>query len=123
MSSKERRHINVIGHKHQTFGAQMFNRERTNLNDIAKEVALAFYKASQPHMAAGQIAPREELAQIFGTICAQHKDLTEKEMKHIFFKLVPKAVDKMTRNLDRANDTVLSVIDRLSGSDGVRAMP
>jgi hypothetical protein len=120
MASKERRHINVIGHKHQTFGAQMFNRKRTDLNDIAKEVALAFFTASRSHMAGGKIAPQTDLAHIFGTICAQHKDLTEKEMKHIFFKLVPRAVDKMTRNLDRANGTVLSVIDRLSS---VRAMP
>jgi hypothetical protein len=114
MASKERRHISVIGHKHKTFGAQMFNRKRTDINDIAKEVALAFFTVSQPHMTSGRIAPQTELAHIFGTICAQHTDLTQKDMQHIFFKLVPKAVDKMTRNLDRANGTVLSVIDRLS---------
>ena len=83
----------------------MFGPKRRNaLKAVAYVAALRLHEVSKPYIDRGEETPREILAHEFGTVCATYDrthdaKLTKAEMEKIAFKLMPKAIDTITRRI------------------------
>ena len=80
-------------------------KRRDTLTGVAHTIAMRFGEVSEPYINRGQETPREILAHEFGKICEEFeyqyggKPLTTSEMELLANRLVPKAIDKITRRI------------------------
>ncbi len=88
-----------------------FKRRKREI-EIAKEIALASFSAT-----AGLTLIDARLRLIDQIdVALQRHQLDEASQRRVVLNYLPKEIDRMNAELDRANSQVLNVIDRLSGA-------
>jgi hypothetical protein len=91
---------------------------RSSLRAVANRIAWRLSEVSQPYTDRNEAAPAELLEKHFMQIISEREDLkggpiTPFECKLLAEKLVPKAVEKITRRLTRTNENISGLLDTL----------
>jgi hypothetical protein len=94
---------------------------RNSLTAVAHHIAMRFRDISLPFIERGEETPRDLLAHEFGTICAEYEDmhggpLTTAEMELLANKFVPKAIDSLTKRIQKAADFVGGLADSMEAA-------
>jgi hypothetical protein len=97
----------------------MLGRNRRNvLKAVAYRVALRLHEVSKPFIDRGEETPPMLLEHEFRTVCDQFdgRPLTTGEIELLAIKLVPKAIDQITKRIQRAADEVGRVADSMEAA-------
>jgi hypothetical protein len=91
---------------------------RNSLTGVAHLIAMKLHLISKRFIERGEETPRDLLAHEFGTICAEYADihggpLTTEETRLLASKWVPRAIDRMTKRIQRGSDFVGSLADSM----------
>jgi hypothetical protein len=91
---------------------------RVSLRGVAHRIAWQLSEVSKPYTDRNEAPPGELLVEHFLEVCNHSEDLrggplTTSEMNLLAEKLVPKAVEKITRRLTRTNENISGLLDTL----------